>query len=200
MTDDSDRTSIHPWWLRMVHWLNAAAVIILILSGWQIYNATGFMGFKFPREVTLGRWLGGGIMWHFAAMWLLWGVAAFYLIMATVTGRWKRQFWPVSPGGILRDLKDTFTGKLSHADLRVYNYVQKAAYLFVMLDIVVLICSGLVLWKPVQFPTLRTLLGDYEGARLIHFIAMVVMCGFIVVHVVMALLVPKTIKAMLWGR
>jgi thiosulfate reductase cytochrome b subunit len=197
---DNDRRSVHPWWLRMIHWLNAAAIIILILSGWQIYNATGFMGFKFPREVTLGRWLGGGIMWHFAAMWLLWATALFYLVMATFTGRWKRQFWPVSVLGIFRDLKDTFTGRLSHADLRAYNYVQKAAYLFVMLDIVVLICSGLVLWKPVQFPTLRTLLGDYEGARLVHFVAMVAMCGFILVHVVMALLVPKTIKAMLWGR
>ncbi|ESQ90045.1 cytochrome B561 [Asticcacaulis sp. AC460] len=200
MAEESDKSSVHPWWLRMVHWMNAAGVIILILSGWQIYNATGFMGFKFPREVTLGRWLGGGIQWHFAAMWLLWGVAVFYLVMATVTGRWQRKFWPVSIPGIFRDLKATFTGKLSHTDLRIYNYVQKAAYLFVMLDITVLILSGLVLWKNVQFPILRMLMFGYEGARLIHFVAMVAMCGFIVVHVVMALLVPKTIKAMLWGR
>jgi thiosulfate reductase cytochrome b subunit len=197
---DDDKTSLHPWWLRMIHWLNAAAVIMLILSGWQIYNATGFMGFRFPRGVTLGGWLGGGIQWHFAAMWLLGTTFVLYIVMSLVTGRWKRQFWPLSALGVLRDLRDTFTGKLSHADIRMYNHVQKAAYLFAVLDIAVLIASGLVLWKPVQFPILRALIGDYETARYVHFFAMAAMCAFVVVHVVMALLVPKTIKAMLWGR
>lgn len=200
MADKDDKTSIHPWWLRMLHWLSAAAVIILILSGWQIYNATGFMGFRFPRSVTLGGWLAGGIQWHFAAMWLLGGCFALYIVMGIVTGRFKRQFWPLSFRGVFRDLRDTATGKLSHSDIRKYNYVQKAAYVLALLDVAILIASGLVLWKPVQFPILRTLMGDYEGARYVHFFAMAFMCAFIVVHVVMALLVPKTIKAMLWGR
>lgn len=209
--DPGDKRSIHPWWLRAIHWCNAVAIVLLIMSGWRIYNATNFLHFTspnchggiargFPHCVTLGGWLGGALQWHFAAMWLLFGTAFFYLVMVIVTKRFGRQFTPVSIPGIFRDLVATFTGKLSHADIRHYNYVQKAAYLFAMLDIIVLICSGLVLFKSVQFPILRTLLGGYEGARLVHFIAMSLMVGFILVHVVMALLVPKTIKAMLWGR
>lgn len=209
--DPGDRTSIHPWWLRAIHWCNAAAIVLLIMSGWRIYDATNFLHILtrdshgnlvrgIPRNWTLGGWLGGALQWHFAAMWILFGTTLLYLIMVTVTKRFTRQFLPVSIPGIFRDLLATFTGKLSHADLRHYNFVQKAAYLFAMLDIIVLICSGLVLFKSVQFPILRTLLGGYETARYIHFIAMLLLVGFILVHVVMALLVPKTIKAMLWGR
>ncbi len=195
-----DDASIHPWWLRMVHWANASAIVILIGSGWQIYNATHFMGFSIPRQMTLGRWLGGGIQWHFAAIWILFCTALTYLIMAVLTRRIGRQFLPVTVTSLISDIGDFLKGHLSHADIRKYNTIQKLAYLFAMLDIVVLILSGLVLFKSVQLGWLRVLLGGYETARYIHFFAMAFMVAFIVVHVVMALLVPKTIKAMLWGR
>ena len=209
--DDSDKASIHPWWLRMIHWFNATAIVLLIMSGWRIYDGTNFLHFftpdgrgglvrGFPHNLTLGGWLGGALQWHFAAMWILFATTLIYLVMVVVTRRFGRQFLPLSFTGIFRDLWATFTGKLSHADIRHYNFVQKTAYLFAMLDIVVLILSGLVLFKSVQFPILRTLLGGYETARYIHFIAMTLMVAFILVHMVMAFLVPKTIKAMLWGR
>ena len=196
----ADRESVHPLWLRLIHWANAFAVVILIGSGWQIYNATGFLHFRFPRQVTLGHWLGGGIQWHFAAIWILFTTATLYLIINVATKRLWRQFLPVTPRGLWQDLGDFLKGHLSHANVRKYNSIQKLAYLFAMIDIVVLIASGLVLWKSVQFGWLRVLLGGYEPARYIHFGAMVLMVAFIVVHVVMALAVPKTIKAMLWGR
>ena len=60
-------------------------------------------------------------------------------------------------------------GRLQHADLRHYNMVQRVAYLSVMILGVMSALSGLVLWKSVQFPPLRTLLGGYEAARYIHF-------------------------------
>lgn len=196
-----DRDSIHPLWLRLMHWANAVAVIILILSGWRIYNATGFMfGYKVPSQFTLGGWLGGAIQWHFALMWLLMGNALFYLIVNIANGRFGRQFLPVTVAGLWTDFRDFLRGKLSHADIRQYNTIQKLAYLFAMADIIVLILSGLVLWKSVQLPWLRAALGGYEFARRIHFFAMAGMVGFVVVHVVMALAVPKTIKAMIWGR
>jgi len=195
-----DDATIHPLWLRLIHWFNAAAVVILIGSGWQIYNATGFMHFHFPAQVTLGRWLGGGIMWHFAAIWILFTTALLYLIINLFTGRLRRQFFPLSPRSFVHDAFLALKGHLSHADIRQYNTVQKVAYLAAMIDIVLLIASGLVLWKSVQFGWLRVLLGGYEPARYIHFFAMVFMVAFIAVHVVMALLVPRTIKAMLWGR
>ena len=78
--------------------------------------------------------------------------------------------------------------------------VQRAAYLFVMLDCIVLVLSGLVLWKSVQFPLLRELLGGYENARRVHFIAMALLTGFVGVHLLMVALVPRTLVAMLRGR
>lgn len=191
---------IHPAWLRITHWLNAAAIITLIGSGWQIYNASPLFPFKFSHSITIGGWLGGAIQWHFAAIWILFATALTYLVMGITTGRWKKKLWPVTPRAIWQDFKAALHGHLSHDDIRQYNAVQKAAYIFVIIDVTLLIMSGLVLWKNVQFPWLRTLLGGYEVARYIHFFSMAGIVGFIVVHVALALLVPRTLRAMIVGR
>jgi thiosulfate reductase cytochrome b subunit len=191
---------IHPAWLRIAHWLNAAAVVVLVTSGWRIYDATAFLGFAIPASWTLGGWLGGALAWHFAAMWLLVANGVLYLTINLVSGRLRRQFLPIPPRQVLRDLAAALRGRLSHADPRHYNSVQRLAYVFVMVDIILVVMSGLVLWKSVQFPLLRTLVGGYEGARRVHFFAMAGLCGFIVVHVVMVALVPRTLVAMLRGR
>jgi len=191
---------IHPAWLRLAHWLNAAAVVVLVTSGWRIYDATAFLGFAIPASWTLGGWLGGALAWHFAAMWLLVANGVLYLTINLVSGRLRRQFLPIPPRQVLRDLAAALRGRLSHADPRHYNSVQRLAYVFVMVDIILVVMSGLVLWKSVQFPLLRTLLGGYEGARRVHFFCMAGLCGFIVVHVVMVALVPRTLVAMLRGR
>ncbi len=192
--------AIHPAWLRATHWLNAIAVVILATSGWRIYNASPFFDFRFAREITLGGWLGGAIQWHFAAMWLLAANGLAYLLCNATTGRLWTKFFPLSPREFIADLGAALRGRLSHEDLGRYNAVQRAAYLFVIADVVVLICSGLVLWKSVQFPLLRELLGGYEMARRVHFFAMAALVGFVMVHVAMVALVPRTLLAMIRGR
>nr|WP_229506312.1 cytochrome b/b6 domain-containing protein [Massilia sp. BJB1822] len=196
----ADADVIHPLWLRLMHWINAIAVLLLVTSGWRIYNATQFLGFAIPRDMTLGGWLAGALQWHFAAMWLLVVNGILYLLINACTGRLWRQFFPIMPSQVLRDLSAALRGKLAHDDPRHYNSVQRLAYVFVMVDSVILVLSGLVLWKSVQFPLLRELLGGYEAARRIHFFAMAGLCAFIVVHVVMVALVPRTLLAMLRGR
>jgi len=196
----ADERIIHPVWLRITHWLNAIAVVLLVTSGWRIYNATEFMGFGIPPGITLGGWLAGALQWHFAAMWLLAANGLLYLLINVFSGRLRRQFFPIAPREVLREMAAALKGKLSHADLRHYNSVQRLAYVFVMVDSILLVLSGMVLWKSVQFPHLRELLGGYEGARRIHFFAMAAMCAFIIVHVVMVALVPRTLIAMLRGR
>lgn len=168
----NDNRPIHPVWLRVTHWINVFAVVILVMSGWRIYNAAPFFDFKIPAGITLGGWLGGAIQWHFAAMWVLAANGLIYLLCNAGTGRLLRKFFPLSPRAIITDMKAALRGQLSHADPRQYNAVQRAAYLFVILDAVVLILSGLVLWKSVQFPVLRELMGGYESARRVHFFAM----------------------------
>lgn len=191
---------IHPAWLRLTHWLNAVAVVVLATSGWRIYNAAPFFPFELPRALTLGGWLGGALQWHFAAMWLLVANGLLYLIINIASGRLRRQFFPLTPRALLADFVAALKGKLTHADPRHYNMVQRAAYLFVMLDCIVLVLSGLVLWKSVQFPMLRELMGGYESARRVHFIAMAPLTGFVGVHLLMVALVPRTLVAMLRGR
>ncbi|KWC83615.1 cytochrome b/b6 domain-containing protein [Burkholderia cepacia] len=192
---------IHPLWVRASHWLNALAAILMVLSGWRIYDASPiYPPFVFPHGITLGGWLGGALQWHFAAMWLLVGNGLFYLAMSIATGRLARKMLPVTPASIWRDVRAALGGRLSHDDLSVYNAVQRAAYLTVIVDLVVLVLSGLTIWKSVQFPLLRELFGGYDNARVVHFWAMSLLVAFVVVHVAMALLVPRSLLAMLRGR
>ncbi|CAI8905762.1 MULTISPECIES: cytochrome b/b6 domain-containing protein [unclassified Pseudomonas] len=192
--------SSHPRWLRLTHWLNALAVLVMVTSGWRIYNASPLYDFSFPKGITLGGWLGGALQWHFAAMWFLAINGLVYLVINLASGRLSRRFFPVSPKGVVHDLWAALRGRLGHADLSHYNQVQRLAYLFVMVDITLLVISGLVLWKSVQFPLLRELLGGYEAARHVHFIAMALLMAFVAVHLAMVALVPKTLLAMIVGR
>lgn len=191
---------IHPRWMRITHWLNALAVLVLVTSGWRIYDASPLFPFHFPAAITLGGWLGGALQWHFAAMWLLAINGLIYLSLNLASGRFFRKFFPLSLSGIKHDMLAALRGQLSHADPRRYNHVQRLAYLFVMLDIVLLVLSGLVLWKSVQFGVLRDLLGGYEFARRIHFFAMAALVAFVAVHLVMVALVPRTLLTMLRDR
>ncbi|RFU45405.1 cytochrome b/b6 domain-containing protein [Paraburkholderia sp. DHOC27] len=193
--------TVQPAWVRIAHWLNALAAVLMMLSGWRIYDASPvFQGFTIPHGITLGGWLGGALQWHFAAMWLLFFNGIFYLVMNLVTGRFLSKFFPLSPRAILRDLAQALQGHLSHADPSRYNAVQKFAYLFVMVDIAVLILSGLAIWKSVQFPVLRELMGGYDRARVVHFCAMSLLAGFVVVHLTMVALVPRSLLTMIRGR
>ena len=191
---------IHPSWVRISHALNAAAVLVMVASGWRIYNASPLFGFAFPEAITLGGWLAGALQWHFAAMWLLATNGLAYLVLNLTTGRLFRRFLPLSPRGVLRDVAAALRGRLAHDDPRRYNQVQRLAYLFVMLDVALLVISGLVLWKSVQFGMLRELMGGYEAARRVHFAAMAALVGFVAVHLVMVALVPRTLRAMVLGK
>ncbi|WP_206996804.1 cytochrome b/b6 domain-containing protein [Trinickia mobilis] len=199
--DERRGAPVHPAWVRITHWLNALAAIAMMLSGWQIYDASPlFTSFMFPPEIALGGWLAGALQWHFAAMWLLVFNGIVYLVLNLASGRFFRKFFPLSPRAVIRDLAGALTGKLSHADLRHYNAVQKLAYLVVIADLIVLVLSGLAIWKSVQFPLLRELLGGYDSARVVHFCAMSVLFAFLVVHLAMVVLVPRSLIAMLRGR
>jgi thiosulfate reductase cytochrome b subunit len=191
---------IAPVFVRITHWLNAIAVIIMIMTGLKIYNASPIFAFKIPAELTLGGWLGGALLWHFAFMWLLVINGLIYLGFNFSTGRVWKKFFPLSPAQLLRDVVDTLKGKLSHDDLSQYNTIQKLAYLSIVVDLVVLVLSGLAVWKSVQFPWLRELMGGFDNARVVHFVAMSYAVFFLIVHLVMVALVPKTLLIMIRGK
>jgi thiosulfate reductase cytochrome b subunit len=192
--------AIQPGWLRVTHWLNVLAVIVMVMSGWRVYDASPLFDFMFPPQITLGGWLGGALLWHFAGMWLLVFNGLVYLCLNLASGRMARRFFPLSAGGFARDAFDALRGRLSHADPRHYNHVQRAAYLFAILDLATLVLSGLAIWKPVQFGPLCALLGGYDTARVVHFVAMALLVAFVAVHVAMVALVPRTLRTMITGR
>ena len=191
---------VHPLYVRITHWINALAVLIMIGSGWQIYNASPLFAFTFPKGVTLGGWLAGGLLWHFAAMWLLIVNGLVYVTLGLATGRFRQRLLPIRPAEVVHDLGSALTGRLRHDDLSRYNAVQKLLYAGILLTGVVIVASGFAIWKPVQLRELAALFGGYEGARLVHFFAMVAIVLFLALHVVMALLVPKSLRAMIRGR
>jgi len=191
---------IHPVWVRVTHWVNALAMLIMIGSGWQIYDAAPLFRFSFPSQIALGSWLAGALLWHFAAMWLLVINGIAYVVLGLATGRFRRKLLPIRPREVVRDLFAALRGKLSHDDLSAYNAVQKLLYVGILLTGVVIVASGLSIWKPVQFHQLTSFFGGYDTARYVHFAAMTAIVAFLIVHVTLAVLVPKSLRAMIVGR
>jgi thiosulfate reductase cytochrome b subunit len=192
---------IHPRWVRVTHWINALAMLLMIGSGWQIYDASPLFRFIFfPPQLALGQWLAGALLWHFAAMWLLMINGAVYVTLGITTGHFRRKLFPIRPRDVVRDFLAAARGKLSHDDLSVYNAVQRLLYLGVIVAGIVIVLSGLSIWKPVQLKYLTALFGGYDFARYVHFFAMAAIVGFLTVHVALALIVPKSLRAMIVGR
>jgi thiosulfate reductase cytochrome b subunit len=191
---------LHPLGLRIMHWINAIAMILMIASGWEIYNDEVIFGWlHFPHWMTIGGGAEGALQWHFAAMWLLMINGLCYLAYGIATGRFARKFLPIRPRDVLATVRDALRFRLGHDDITHYNAVQKLLYVGVIAIIVVQVLSGFAVWKPVQLSELAALFGSFQGSRLVHFIGMALIVGFLLVHVALALLVPKTIGAMITG-
>jgi thiosulfate reductase cytochrome b subunit len=192
---------IHPRWVRITHWINALAMFMMIGSGWQIYDASPLFGFLyFPPGLALGGWLAGALLWHFAAMWLLVVNGIVYVTLGIGTGRFRRKLLPIRLRAVLDDFVAALRGRLSHDDLSVYNSVQRLLYAGVLIAGVAIVLSGVSIWKPVQFKYVTALFGGYDIARYVHFFAMAAIVAFLAIHVALALIVPKSLRAIILGR
>jgi thiosulfate reductase cytochrome b subunit len=191
---------LHPLPVRIMHWINAVAMIIMIMSGWKIYNDEVLFGWlHFPDAITLGKWAQHGLQWHFFGMWILVLNGLAYLCYGIVSGRFRRKLLPLSWRELITTIGDAVTLRLKHDDLTRYIAVQKLLYLGIMLVGIVVVLSGLSIWKPVQFSELAILFYDFQTARLVHFLCMTAIVLFLIVHVALALLVPRSLVAMVTG-
>src|SRR5215475_210161 len=191
---------LHPLPVRIMHWINALAIFIMIGSGWKIYNDDILFSFlRFPDAIVIGKWAQYGLQWHFFGMWIfvLNGIA--YLCYGIISGRFWQKLFPISPREVFVTVSEALRFRLRHDDLTHYNAVQKVLYLGVMAVGVLIVISGLALWKPVQFSELANLFGSFQNIRLVHFLCMTAIVLFILVHMTLALLVPKSLLAMLTG-
>jgi len=203
---------IQPLTIRITHWVNAIAMFIMIGSGWRIFNDSPLFPFIFHPDFTLGGdvylsqklWqdsgMGGALQWHFAGMWLLVLNGLVYFGYNIATGRFAMKLLPVTVKGLIGDIRDALTLKLSHDDLSVYNHAQKLLYIGVLALGVLVVLSGLAIWKPVQLWWLTDLFYGFQGARWVHFLCMSGIVLFLVVHVALAILVPRTIVSMITGN
>jgi thiosulfate reductase cytochrome b subunit len=191
---------LHPFPVRIMHWTNAVAMIVMIMSGWGIYDDYVIInGLHFPPSLRLGSWAVASLRWHFAGMWLLALNGLAYLAYGIATGRLRERMLPIRMHDLLQTVRDTLHFKIEHDDLTIYNAVQKLLYIVVILAGISQVVTGLFIWKPVQFSGGVALLGGFQAVRLEHFIGMSVIVGFLVVHVALSLLVPRTLWAMLSG-
>jgi thiosulfate reductase cytochrome b subunit len=191
---------LHPLPLRVMHWINAIAIFIMIGSGWKIYNDDVILGWlHFPDWIVIGKWAQYGLQWHFFGMWIfvLNGIA--YLGYGIATGRFRQKLFPITLRELFATVGDALRFRLTHDDLTVYNAVQKILYLGVILVGILIVITGLCLWKPVQFSELAALFGNFQIIRIVHFLCMAAIVGFILVHVTLALLVPQSLVAMITG-
>lgn len=189
---------IHSLTVRLTHWINALGMTCMFMSGWGIYNASPLFAFRFPPSFTLGGWLGGALAWHFAVMWLLLINGLIYVLYGLGSRHFKRDLLPVTARAVRRDLRNALRLRLVH-EKGVYNAVQRLMYWLVLAVGVLILVSGVAIWKPVQFQELVALLGGYDFARYVHFAAMLAIGAFAVVHLVLVLLVPKTLLPMITG-
>ena len=205
------KTRVQPLIVRVTHWINAVAMVIMIGSGWRIFNDYPLIpGFIFHPDITLGgdvylsqqMWqdsgMGGALQWHFAGMWLLVLNGLVYFAYGFMSGRFRIKLLPVTLRGLLGDIGDALRFKLSH-QIGVYNNVQRLLYIGVLSLGVLVVLSGLAIWKPVQLWWLTDLFYGFQGARWVHFACMVGIVLFLLVHVALAILVPRTILSMITG-
>ena len=191
---------LHPVPIRIMHWTNAVAMLVMITSGWGIYDDDVIInGLHFSGFFRLGEWAGPSLLWHFAGMWLLAINGLVYLGYGLATGRLRERLLPIRISDLVQTVRDTLHFKIEHNDLTTYNAVQKVLYVIVIAAGVSQVVTGLLIWKPVQFSGLVSLIGGFQVARVIHFLGMSVIVGFLVVHVLLSLLVPQTLRAMLTG-
>ncbi len=175
---------LHPLPVRIMHWINAVAIFVMIGSGWKIYNDSEIFGWlHFPDRVVIGKWAQYGLQWHFFGMWIFVINGLAYLTYGIATGRFRHKLFPISLHELLATVGDALRLRLGHDDLTHYNAVQKILYLGIMLVGILIVISGLALWKPVQLSELASLFGSFQAIRLVHFLCMSAIVGFLLVHV-----------------
>jgi thiosulfate reductase cytochrome b subunit len=200
--------------VRVTHWVNALALVVMVGSGLRIFNAYPafarkgesfccypFEGRAIPAWLTFGGWLAGARHWHFAAMWILFLNGLVYLGFVYLHGEWRDL---VPRRGLLRDawqmLRFYLTLREDHPRQGKHNAVQRLVYFAMPLFGAAAVVSGVAIWKPVQLAPLTALLGGYVWARYWHFLAMVVLVALSLGHVFMVFAVdPYALRAIVTG-
>ncbi|MDX2039072.1 MAG: cytochrome b/b6 domain-containing protein [Isosphaeraceae bacterium] len=184
---------------RIFHWVNAVALGIMIWSGILIYWAHDVYEIRiFGRTIlkffpswfyTNPLWqidhrLAEGMAWHFSALWIFALNGLAYVIYTAASGEWKHLVPNLStPRDALHVVLHDLGIRKEPLPRAKFNGAQRIAYTGVVMMGAGSILSGIAIYKPVQFDWLRSLLGGYEAARLIHFLLTLGYVAFFVIHI-----------------
>ncbi len=203
-----------PLVVRLAHWVNIPLLLIMAGSGLQILMAYPYFGprgalYKWyplqgdkpPHWMRFGGWLAGARHWHFAIAWFLILNGVIYIAYQVVSGEWRRRLF--LPG------RDAFNAsRMFIYYLRLspdpppedfYNGLQRLAYTSAIIFGIVVVLSGLAIYKPLQLHWLTAMFGGYDGARFVHFGCLILLVGFTLNHIVLVALHPRTLVAMITG-
>ena len=194
---------IHPLVIRLTHWVNVIALYIMVTSGLKIYNASPIFGFLFPDWLTTGGWLAGARQWHFFAMWLFVvnGIVWVSYNCISKHGRYTTLFRPKDAHGVLPMIKYYLRIYKQHPRTGKYNALQKLAYSSMILVALVAVLTGLSIYWPVQMQVITAIFGNYDTARIYHFLAMSAIVLFFFGHLFMVAIAGwRNFLSMITGR
>jgi thiosulfate reductase cytochrome b subunit len=200
--------------IRLAHWLNIPLLLIMAGSGLQILFAYPYLGprgalYKWyplqgsspPAWMRFGGWLAGARHWHFAIAWFLILNGAIYLIYQVASGEWRRRtFLPLrDTAGALQMFAYYLRLRKTPPPEDFYNGLQRLAYTSAILFGMVVVLSGLAIYKPVQLWWLTAMFGSYDAARVVHLSCLVLLALFTLMHLVLVALHPRTVITMVTG-
>jgi thiosulfate reductase cytochrome b subunit len=194
----SDRI-IHPLFVRLTQWNSAFALFMKIMNGRKIYNAAPVYPLQFPPDITPGGWLAGALAGVFAKIWLLSINGIVYLVYGVVSGHYWRSLIRFQAMAAYRNIRLELKPLILHGPGE-HNPVQRVLYNAVIWIVILLVFSGLTMWKPVQFQSLAHFFGGYDEARKVHFFATLGLALFTLIHLSIAMAVKGTIESMFSGR
>jgi len=184
------KTFQHPFIIRLTHWVNFLALAVMVTSGLRIYNASPIFSFKIPAAYTLGGWLAGARQWHFAAMWIFALNGTVYILYNIFSrhGRSTTLFRRADFTGVFPMIAYYLRLRRDHPLQKKYNALQKLAYTTVPFIALGALLTGIGIYWPVQFQWVTGLFGNYDNARLWHFVFMAALVLFFLGHLVMVAL------------
>jgi thiosulfate reductase cytochrome b subunit len=198
----------------VTHWCNVVLLAIMGGSGLQILVAYPYQGEHgspyewFPLQgwipppwLRIGEWLAGARHWHFAFAWMLVVNGLLYLGYLIASGEWRRRiFIPRRDfADALRTARSYLRFRNPHPSGELYNGLQRLAYTGALFLGALVASTGLAIYKPVALPWIASAFGGYVFARFVHFTALVLLALFLVGHVAMVLLHPRTLGEMITG-
>jgi thiosulfate reductase cytochrome b subunit len=212
--DRSVGPPLQPLAIRLTHWINVPLLFIMAGSGLQIfaaYPSLGPQGAQYawypcqgsapPSWLRLGGWLGGARHWHFAIAWFLILNAVVYLSYIFWSGEWRRRMFLPRRDLVNAALMFGYYSRIRKTPPPVdfYNGLQRLAYTSAILFGIVMVLSGLAIYKPVQLHFLAALFGGYDGARVVHLGGLCLLALFVATHLVLVSLHPRELLNMLTG-